>query len=81
MRLITPEGYTIIYQENKPTILHPDGGISIPPKKFINKSGKGINDNHLEDISCLKRKKDNCIVTKRDDGTIIGIIVEIYLRI
>ncbi len=47
IRLITPEGYTIVYEENKPTILHPDGGISHPPSKYINKSGKGMNNNHL----------------------------------
>lgn len=46
-RLITREGYTIIFEPSKNnTILHPNGSIS-HTKKYVNTSGRGVNNNKL----------------------------------
>jgi hypothetical protein len=35
-RMITPNGYTIIYEGEKSTILHPTGGITYSNDTYIN---------------------------------------------
>ena len=46
--MIDHNGYTIIYENNKNIILHPNGGFTYPPTSYINPHGKGLKENRLE---------------------------------
>jgi hypothetical protein len=70
-RMITPNGYTIIYEKDKSVILHPTGGITYNQNTYINESGYGLKDGHLFTSPALKRKIDNGEIIKRDDNTVI----------
>lgn len=72
-RLITRDGYTIVYEEgNKSVIYHPNGGISHPPHTYINENGRGMNHSNLYQVATLKRLTDEGqVITRRDDQTVI----------
>jgi hypothetical protein len=41
-RLITPDGYTIIYDHDKSVILHPNGGVTYSKDTYVNERGFGL---------------------------------------
>jgi hypothetical protein len=69
--LITPNGYTILYEKDRSVILHPTGGITYKQNTYINESGYGLNEGCLYSSPALKRKVSNGEIIKRDDNTVI----------
>lgn len=67
-RMITRDGYTIIFEPNKNnTILHPNGSVS-QANRYVNTSGRGTNNNKLHQVATLKRlTEQGQLVTRRDD--------------
>jgi hypothetical protein len=45
--MVTPEGYTIIYEKDRSVILHPNGGISYSKETYVNERGFGLKEGHL----------------------------------
>ena len=58
-RMITPDGYTIIYEADKSIILHPTGGITYSSDTYINEMGYGLKNGHLYAAPTLKRTANN----------------------
>lgn len=54
--MVTPEGYTILFEKDKSTILHPTGGITYNHDTYINEMGRGLKNGHLYTLPTLKRK-------------------------
>lgn len=69
--MVTPEGYTILFEKDKSTILHPTGGITYNHDTYINEMGRGLKNGHLYTLPTLKRKTQNGEIIKRDDNTVI----------
>lgn len=71
-RMITRDGYTIIFEPNKNnTILHPNGSVS-HADKYVNTSGRGADNNKLHQVPTLKRLTEKGqVVTRRDDEVVI----------
>lgn len=69
--MITPDGYTIIYEADKSIILHPTGGITYSSDTYINEMGYGLKNGHLYAAPTLKRTANNGQIIKRDDNTVI----------
>lgn len=70
-RVITPEGYTIVYEKERSIILHPSGGISYSQDTYVNERGFGLKEGHLFNSLTLERTAENGRVIKREDGTVI----------
>jgi hypothetical protein len=54
--MVTPNGYTILYDQSGSTILHPTGGITYNSNTYTNDAGLGLKDGHLFSCPALKRR-------------------------
>ena len=69
--MITPEGYTIIFNKDKSVILHPNGGITYSSDTYVNERGFGLKNGNLHSSLALQKTASNGSVLKREDGTVI----------
>lgn len=70
-RMVTPEGYTILFEGEKSTILHPRGGITYSSDTYVNERGFGLKNGNLDASLALEKTTEEGSILKREDGTVI----------
>lgn len=70
-RLITPQGFTLLYHQDGAVILHPNGTVTYGPDTYVNERGLGLKQGRLFSSLALERTAAKGKVLKREDGTVI----------